>query len=519
MLLGRALYSLGQSLRADAVQSAAMGMRAFDGLTAALQREAAMLERIHGPTIRYAEDLQVLDALLAKNTITVEQYADQVARLNQQIERTPRGAPGGGHAGADVGMLGGLPGGNVMAAFAGGGAVAGAIEGVKSLGGALLDMADSAREARERMVELKDHYTELTNAAQKFTDSSHDASQILDEQRDLAFRLHQPLRAVLETYDAVRDGTDDLNLSHRQQIALTENLGRALILSNKPLQEAGGIMERLSYAMAAGTISGEELKRTMRQVPELAELWTTSFNTTRTGLIKMVEDGKVSVIDLVNVTIRSGEQLGESWNKQVRTVGQWRDAVKQSYETALARGENQTDAMTAAIRENVDANISWEERIRTAEGLLKEHVAYMNATVIAHNAVATSQDEWTQSTNRALASTKGLGQQLDQFIDQWRQLQTMKSDHLVAELNSVADVVDHLQTTLPAVARGLAAIVAGGKLPSADPWGADIDLWSPEKQERAKQAREEAKRRREEQEKADSEYAARAYGATSALKA
>jgi tape measure domain-containing protein len=43
-------------------------------------------------------------------------------------------------------------------------------------------------------------------------------------------------------------------------------------------------MERLSYAMASGTISGEELKRTMRQVPELAELWTTSFNTTRTGL-------------------------------------------------------------------------------------------------------------------------------------------------------------------------------------------------------------------------------------------
>jgi methyl-accepting chemotaxis protein len=157
-------------------------------------------------------------------------------------------------------------------------------KGVKELGGAIGELTERAEAAHERMVQLKDAYTTLTNAAQKFADSGHTAAQILDEQRELAFRLHQPLRAVIETYDAVRDGTDELNLTHREQIQLTENLGRALILSNKPLEQAGGIMERLSYAMASGTISTDELKRTMRQVPELAVLWTTSFHTTRVGL-------------------------------------------------------------------------------------------------------------------------------------------------------------------------------------------------------------------------------------------
>jgi hypothetical protein len=95
VLLGKALYSLGQSMRADAVQGAAMGMRAFDGLTAALQREQAMLARIHGPARQYAEDLQVLDALLSKNTINIEQYADQVTRLNRELEKRPHQAPGG----------------------------------------------------------------------------------------------------------------------------------------------------------------------------------------------------------------------------------------------------------------------------------------------------------------------------------------------------------------------------------------------------------------------------------------
>jgi tape measure domain-containing protein len=494
-----------------------MGMRAFDGLTQALQREQAMLDRIHGPARRYAEDLQVLDALLQKNMITVDHYADQVTRLNRELEKRPHQAPAGGAGG----RLGPRRRGRLacraatsLAAFAGGGAVEGAIEGVKELGSAIGELTERTEAAHERMVQLKDAYTTLTNAAQKFTDSSHTAAQILDEQRDLAFRLHQPLRAVIETYDAVRDGTDELNLSHREQIELTENLGRALILSNKPLEQAGGIMERLSYAMAAGTISGEELKRTMRQVPELATLWTTSFATTRTGLIKMVEDGKVSVMDLVNVTIQGGDGLTASWTKQVRTVTQWREAVEQAYNTARARGEDALHAMTTALQQNADANVDLEERQRSAIEIMANVEHSNRKALVAMEAAKQSEDAWNESVARANASTRSFSGTLDKFVGDWERLQRLKSDHLVDELNSVGDAVERLRSGLAVVVPGLAAAITSGKVASPDPWASPIDLgYGPEAQARRKQQADEAARRRAEEDQANREYAARAYSA------
>jgi tape measure domain-containing protein len=439
VVLGRALYSLGQSMRADVVQGAAMGMRAFDGLTQALAREQSMLDRIHGPTRRYAEDLQVLDAMLQKNMVTTDQYAEQVTRLNRELEKRPHQEGSEGHGGFNpVSAIGGIQGGNVLAAFAGGGAVEGAIEGVKELGGVIGELTERADIAHERMVALKDAYTTLTNAAQKFADSGHTAAQILDEQRELAFRLHQPLRAVIETYDAVRDGTDELNLTHREQIKLTENLGRALVLSNKPLEQAGGIMERLSYAMASGTISTDELKRTMRQVPELAVLWTTAFHTTRVGLQDMINTGQVGVPDLMRVLISGGDGLNASWSKQVRTVAQWREAVEQAYGTARARGEDALHAMTTALRENADANISNEDRQRSAISIMAEVEHSNRKALIAIEASRQSQEAWDEAATRANVAMGSFTDTIENQIRVWNALGEVDPAKLLDEVESEA---------------------------------------------------------------------------------
>lgn len=101
--LSGSFKGLGQAIDAQALTNTA---KQFDSLTQAIRREQEVLERIHGPAKRYADDLQVLDSLLARNKISTREYADQVSRLNQQTSKSQLGETRIAR-GADI--LGGAP--------------------------------------------------------------------------------------------------------------------------------------------------------------------------------------------------------------------------------------------------------------------------------------------------------------------------------------------------------------------------------------------------------------------------
>ena len=115
--LGQSFAKVGEAMRADLSASLSRTAQQFGSLTEAIRREQQVLERIHGPARRYAEDLQTLDSMLARNVISTREYADQVARLNQQIASTPQvdtkvargadllGGAGGAGAGGGGGKL------------------------------------------------------------------------------------------------------------------------------------------------------------------------------------------------------------------------------------------------------------------------------------------------------------------------------------------------------------------------------------------------------------------------------
>ncbi len=108
------------------------------------------------------------------------------------------------------------------------------------------------------LIKLGDEYTTLANKAGRFADAGHSANDILKEQYDISKEVHGSLEQVNEIYSAVREGTDELNISHRDQIALTKALANEVQLSGRSLSEAGGLMTKLSFAFESGTLSGRE---------------------------------------------------------------------------------------------------------------------------------------------------------------------------------------------------------------------------------------------------------------------
>lgn len=325
---------------------------AGQGISEELRREKQILDQINGPLREYEAQVKALDALVQKGEIDLETYNRELERAGKLAGRglgpvqgpKQQTTPEEGSSGYQMSTVQSVVGGAGML-------LAGA--GVVSLG-----------EQIERLIknyhDLQDVYIEVTNSAMKFADASHSASLIIDEQIRLAHELHSTERTTIELYDTVRDGTDDLNISHQDQIRLTKTLSEAVQLAGRSMESAGGIVTRLSYAMARGKIEVGDLNRVMRQVPELGDVLVKAFDTDRQGLLAMVREGKVGVEQVIGALVNEGQALDDNFAKRQRTNKQLEEEwilnekiYSQRYDVSYGAG-HAAQAAVEAMKKNPD---------------------------------------------------------------------------------------------------------------------------------------------------------------------
>jgi tape measure domain-containing protein len=423
---------------------------------------------------------------------TVKEFGEAA----QTTERKTRGMEHAAHGASEAlqelsGSASGL-----VKALASGAAIGVAVEGFHLISETIEGISESAHELHLRLRELHDRYIELTNAAQKFTPAGQAVADVLDEQQALATRLHAALGSTTEIFDNVQDSVDGLNLAHAETISLTENLGKALQLSNKPLEQAGGLVERLAYAMASGSISTEELKRTMKEVPELAKLWTAEFGVSRTQLIKLVSDGKVSVQQLVDGLVRGSDEMNKAFGKQQQTFDQWKGSLKVAFETAKAKGAEYNDALRTALDQTANASISMKDRTSAAMEVVSDvfgkSFAKVNASQIAF---ITNQHDAAAAVERNAVANIKFSNTFDTFIHQWERMQSL---HAQQTVDGITASVEGLRSVLADTVPLLVDVLTTGKL-QTDPWAPPVNLYGTEEQwQKRKEAAEQAKKDREE---------------------
>ena len=305
---------------------------AFSKLTDVLEREARALERIRGPMREHRADLDALDRLYKKGALSALEYETEINRLvkaqgtmHGPVRQEQQEAPKGPGLGAGVGVIMGAAGAlGIEAAI---GKVSGLIDGY---------------------FRLKDIYIEASNSAIKFADSTHTVDQVLREQIALAGQLHSNYQTTIQLYDAVRDGTDELNVSHGEQIRLLRSLSQSAMLSGKSLESVGGMMSKFSYALASGHIEQRTLRGMMIEMPELAAIWIAKFGGTREAVLRMVKDGRAGVEDLMMSLIDAGkpiEALDKNFNKLINTEAK----MKAAFETNVELYRSQGDTSNASV--------------------------------------------------------------------------------------------------------------------------------------------------------------------------
>lgn len=293
----------------------------FSKVAEAINAEKNMLDKIRGPARQHAEDVALLTSMYNRGKVGAAEYLSTLQKLDASagVKKKDTGGGGGGFGKGDavdlVRSQGGSAGGLVGDAMEGG-------LGTLAKGAGIAAVIGMAKQAASAIVELGDQYTELSRRAQKLAGSHSTVTQVLGDNYRASVALHSSLAEMLELSIAVKQGTDSLNLTSTQQLDLTKSIGAAVKLSGKDLSEARELTEKLSFAMAQGTMNAGDFQEMIKKYPDLLGVMQKATGKSRQELFAMAQTGEISGEMMVDAFQRSGQALQEKLGEQIETTGE-----------------------------------------------------------------------------------------------------------------------------------------------------------------------------------------------------
>lgn len=265
----------------------------------ALAAEAEMLDRINGPLDKYNTGLAALDSLMEKGKINAEQYAEQVIKLNTALEKTQaiketnvkfgpdasqRGTPAGPTYGPDrnqAGPSGDGEGGSDMF-----GGTAAMVAGLATIA--------TVKKVGAELIDLSDRYIEMSNAALRLTDATHNVNDVLYQQIGFSQQLHGTMQQTINLTAMVRAGTQELNYTTGEQNELVRDIAEKIQLAGHTMDDAAGIVKKLQYAFEEGIVPGRTLKGIFEEYPNVSKTMQAELGVSEARLTSLGKQGKIT---------------------------------------------------------------------------------------------------------------------------------------------------------------------------------------------------------------------------------
>ena len=143
------------------------------------------------------------------------------------------------------------------------------------------------------------------NRIRLVTDSEQELATVTDELLASANRTRSSFESTVELYARVARSSEELGLSQREILNLTETVNQAIQVSGATAQEASAGVIQFAQGLASGALRGDELRSVMEQMPRLARALADGLGISIGELRKLGEEGELT-------TKRVVEALGKT---------------------------------------------------------------------------------------------------------------------------------------------------------------------------------------------------------------
>jgi tape measure domain-containing protein len=216
----------------------------------------------------------------------------------------------------------------------------------KSFAGAI-GVAFSATAAiaiTKQLIEISDRYTQLDGRLRLVTKSTADFQAAQAGLYKIAQDTRVEYEATADLYTRIARSTDNLGLSQKDLLGITESINKALIVSGASGESASAALMQLGQGMASGALRGEELNSVMEQTPRLAQMIADGLGVGIGQLREMGKEGKITSEVLIGALQRGAASVNDEFSRMPETVGQAMTKMSNAFENIVSGGNDAAGA-------------------------------------------------------------------------------------------------------------------------------------------------------------------------------
>ena len=182
----------------------------------------------------------------------------------------------------------------------------------------VLTSALSADRVREYSDAWKGLEAQLRNNARV----TGDLSGVQEKLYSISQSSRTSLRGTTELFADLSLATRDLGTSQKENLELTELLGKTIAVSGKSAEQGAAAIQQLGQALASGTLQGDELRSLRENAPRLAVALADGLGVATGALKEMGSQGQLTAEKVVKALLSQKSVIETEFNNIELTVGQ-----------------------------------------------------------------------------------------------------------------------------------------------------------------------------------------------------
>ncbi|WP_407470137.1 tape measure protein [Xanthomonas campestris] len=276
-------------------------------------------------TLRLTADNSKLVPAVRVSKAEVEGLGKAALTTGQQAERGSQGVAGIGTAADQAGRKIGTMTSAVNASKA-------AIAGYVGLQGA------------RALVSMSDQYTNISGRLKLATSGQQAFAIAQAEVFAISQRTSTALESTATLYGRLAQATAEYGLTQQRQLALTQTINRTFAISGASADAASNTITQFTQALAGGVLRAEEFNSVIENSPRLARALADGLGVGMGQLRKMVNDGGISVDQLVKALEGQAGAIEKEFNTIPLTVERAMVQLRNSITQFVGEGSQQLGA-------------------------------------------------------------------------------------------------------------------------------------------------------------------------------
>ncbi len=178
---------------------------------------------------------------------------------------------------------------------------------------------------RQVATAISDSIDSWTMMSNKLRQVSTDAQNLVASQEAVyqsAQRTRSGMEEIATLYTRTAMAVKTLGLSQREVMDITETVAMAMKINGGSVQETASAMRQLSQAFNKGKLDGDEFRSIMENAPALQKVFAQSLKVTTGELMKMSEEGKLTLPKLIDALKQAGPEVRAAFGNSLPLISE-----------------------------------------------------------------------------------------------------------------------------------------------------------------------------------------------------